>query len=118
MSRTADVPYYEQREDEVDAKLYNLWRRAKHRFTMPMRLPLEGYKGLVLILENDEWVCADKSLNDMPVIAWVDFEDQGREALHLPVKYKLNYYHYAASKIRAHTLHLMQLELENSLHDD
>ena len=118
MSRTADVPYYEQREDEVDAKLYNLWRRAKHRFTMPMRLPLEGYKGLVLIIENDEWVCADESLNDLPVIAWVDFEDQGRETLHLPVKCKLNYYHYAASKIRAHTLELMQHELENSLHED
>ena len=118
MSRTADVPYYEQREDEVDAKLYNLWRRAKHRFNMPIRLPLEGYKGLVMILENDEWVCADESLNDMPVIAWVEFEDEHRETLHMPVKCKLNYYHYAASKVRAHSLELAQTELDKRLHEN
>jgi len=116
VSRTADVPYYQQREDEVDAKLYNLWRRAKHRFTMPMRIPLEGYKGLIMILENDEWVCADENLNDMPVIAWLEFEDDHRETLHMPVKCKLNYYHYAASKVRAHSLELAQIELDKRLH--
>lgn len=70
-----------------------------------------------MILENNEWVCADERQNDMPILAWVEFNDHGRTALHLPVKCKLNYYHYAASKIRLHSLELMQIELEKLMRD-
>lgn len=118
MSRIADVPYCAQRDDEVEAKLYNLWRRAKRRFSMPLRLPLLDYPGFVMILEARAWVCADERQNDIPILAWVEFEDEGRDALHLPVKCKLNYYHFAASKVRAHSLELVQAELEKRLHDD
>ncbi|MDA3870078.1 MAG: hypothetical protein PF589_09070 [Gammaproteobacteria bacterium] len=118
MSRIADVPYCAQRNDEVEAKLYNLWRLAKRRFTMPLRLPLPDYPGFVMILEARAWVCADERQNDIPILAWVEFEDEGRDALHLPVKCKLNYYHFAASKVRAHSLQLVQAELEKRLHDD
>lgn len=118
MSRIADVPYCAQRDDEVEAKLYNLWRRAKRRFTMPLRLPLLDYPGFVMILEARAWVCADERQNDIPILAWVEFEDEGRDALHLPVKCKLNYYHFAASKVRVHSLELVQAELEKRLHDD
>ncbi|MDT8452876.1 MAG: hypothetical protein RQ936_09055 [Gammaproteobacteria bacterium] len=118
MSRIADVPYCAQRDDEVEATLYNLWRRAKRRFTMPLRLPLLDYPGFVMILEARAWVCADERQNDIPILAWVEFEDEGRDALHLPVKCKLNYYHFAASKVRAHSLELVQAELEKRLHDD
>ncbi len=118
MSRIADVPYCAQRDDVIEAKLYNLWRRAKRRFTMPLRLPLLDYPGFVMILEAHDWVCADERQNDIPILAWVEFEDEGRDALHLPVKCKLNYYHFAASKVRAHSLELVQAELEKRLHDD
>ena len=118
MSRVKDVPYYAQRDDKLDAQLYNLWRRAKMHFEMPIRLPLSDYPGFVMILEEEEWVCVDERQNDFPVLAWVEFEDQGRDTLHLPVKCKLNYYHFAASKVRAHSLELMQAELEARLHDD
>lgn len=116
MSRLDGVPYYSRQDDEVDATLYNLWRRAKLHFSLPMRLPLEGYQGLVMIVEESAWVCADETLNDIPVLAWLEFEDQSRDALHLPIKCKLNYYHHAASRIRQHTLELMQNELEKCLH--
>jgi len=118
VSRTGDVPYCAQRNVEIDAKLYNLWRRAKLHFTMPMRLPLIDYSNFVMILEEHEWVCVDERQNDLPILAWVEFEDQGRDNLHLPVKCKLNYYHFAASKIRAHSLELMQNELEKRLHEN
>ena len=116
MSRLEGIPYYSRQPDEVDAKLYNLWRRAKLHFPMPVRLPLKGYQGLVMLVEENAWVCVDETLNDIPVLAWLEFEDQGRQALHLPIKCKLNYYHHAASKIRVHTLELMQEELEKRLH--
>ncbi len=115
MSRTGDVPYFAQREDEVSAALYNLWRRAKLHFQLPIRIPLKDYYRFVMILEEHEWVCADERQNDIPILAWVEFEDKGRDALHLPVKCKLNYYHFAASKVRAHSLELMEKELENRL---
>jgi len=118
VSRIGDIPYYAQRNDEIDAKLYNLWRRAKMHFTIPMRIPLVDYSSCVMLLEKHEWVCVDERQNDLPILAWIEFEDQGRDALHLPVKCKLNYYHYAASKVRAHSLELMQDELEKRLREN
>jgi len=118
VSRVADVPFYAQRDDEVEAKLYNLWRRAKLHFPLPIRVPLIDYPHMTMVLEEHEWVCVDDANNDLPVLAWVAFEDHGRDALHQPVKCKLNYYHFAASKVRAHSLELMQEELEKRLKDD
>jgi hypothetical protein len=118
MSRVGDIPPLAQRSFEIDAKLYNLWRRAKFHLTMPMRLPLEGFSSFAMLLEEHAWVCVDERQNDLPILAWVEFEDQGRDNLHLPVKCKLNYYHFAASKIRAHSLELMQNELQKRLHEN
>ncbi|WP_456377428.1 hypothetical protein [Thiolapillus sp.] len=115
MSRIRDVPYYAQRDDEVSAKLYNLWRRAKLHFPCPIRFPLPDCPGMVMILEEREWVCADERQNDLPVLAWVEFADQGRDALHQPVRCKLNYYHFAASRMRARALASMGSILEGFL---
>jgi hypothetical protein len=49
------------------------------------------------------------------VLAWVEFEDQHRDALHVPVKCKLNHYHFAASRVRATSLELMETALEQKL---
>ena len=70
---------------------------------------------MVMILEEREWVCANGLQNDLPVLAWVEFEDQGRDALHEPVRCKLNYYHFAASKMRARALISMENILEEYL---
>lgn len=118
MSRVGDVPIYEQRKDQVTAKLYNLWRRAKLHFTLPIRLPLTDTQGFVMLVEQHELVCVNELQNDLPVLAWVDFEDKGRDALHEPVKCKLNYYHFAATKIRAQALEVMEQSLDQRLHDE
>ncbi len=118
MNRIRDVPVYAQRDDEVTAKLYNLWRRAKLHHPCPMRISLPSYPGMVILLEEREWICANERQGDLPVLAWMAFEDQGRDALHEPVKCKLNYYHVAASKLRGAALRLMEEKLEHSLHDD
>lgn len=117
MSRVVDIPYLAQRHYEVDAKLYNLWRRAKRHLHMPLRLPLEGYSSFVMLLEEQAWICVDERQNDLPILAWLEFEDKGRNALHLPVTCKLNYYHFAASRVRVRSLELMQLELDKRLHE-
>lgn len=116
MSRVDEMPVYEQYTVEVSAKLYNLWRRAKLHFTCPIQFSLQGYRGLVMILDENEWLCADERQYDFPVICWINFADHGRDALHLPVSCTLNYYHFAAHKIRGQVLELMEQELENMLH--
>jgi hypothetical protein len=115
LSRVGDVPVYAQRDDQVSAKLYNLWRRAKLHFPLPIRIPLECFRGLVMVLEEHEWVCVNEPENDLPVLAWVEFQDQGRDAIHTPVKCKLNHYHFAASKVRAGSLKIMEKTLEEKL---
>jgi len=52
----------------------------------------------------------------LPVICWNEFDDYGRATLHTPVKCNMNYYHFAAEKIRDRVLDLMQQELEHRLH--
>ncbi|MCP3848837.1 MAG: hypothetical protein GY694_01175 [Gammaproteobacteria bacterium] len=112
MSRVVDMPVYEQRNIEISASLYNLWRRAKLHAPQPIRFPLEGYRGLVMILDHDEWLCADETQNDLPVVCWHKFEAQGRDALHLPIQCSRNYYHFAAEKIQQSVLKLMAEHLE------
>lgn len=118
VSRVDDVPVYEQRGDVIEANLYNLWRRAKLRFATPLRLEFDELPGIALILERSEWACVNVQQNDLPLLAWVEFEDQGRDSLHTPVPCKLNYYHYAASKYRGRVLQLMATALERQLHED
>lgn len=113
MSRVADVPVFAQRDATVEAALYNLWRRARRHLKLPLRIDIPGpHNNAVLVLEEREWVCVDESNNDLPLLAWVDFQDRGRDALHLPVECSLNYYHYAASRLRKPALETMRVELE------
>lgn len=118
MSRIADVPALTQRDAEVTAVLYNLSRRAKLHFGTPIRISLPAFPGFTMVVEDYVWVCVDERQNDLPVLAWVDFEDEGRDALHVPVKCKLNFYHFAASKVRAYALDFMLENLELRLHED
>jgi len=117
VSRVGDVPVYEQRDDEVEASLYNLWRRAKLHLTLPIRLDVPKYRGIAMLLEEDCWICVDERNNDLPLLAWVAFEDKGRDTLHTPVKCKLNYYHYAATRLRLPVLEWMGEELKRRLQE-
>jgi len=115
MSRVGEVPCYAQRPEQLDAALYNLWRRARSRGILPLRIPLPEQAGVVMIVEERELICANARQNDLPILAWVEFEDRHRSALHTPVPCKLNYYHFAASRYRARALAAMAEELERRL---
>ena len=115
MSRIEDVPIYEQRDELVSAKLFNLWRRARQHLTLPLRLDITALKGIEMIVDDGSWICVNTRQNDLPVIAWIDFDFQGRTALHEPVACKLNYYHYAAARLRAEVLQALEQELQQRL---
>lgn len=115
MSRIGDVPFYSRQDDHIDARLYNAWRRAKLRHKIPMRLPLKGLRGLTMLVETHNLVCVHETQNDLPIIAWVEFEDNQRDSLHLPIKCKRYHYHFAAEKIREQVLALTLAGLEACL---
>lgn len=106
-TRIGDLPVFAARPERIEAPLYNLWRRARRRFGCPLNLELPGMKEMALVLDDEAWVVVDRRQFDVPVLAWVDFEDQGRDSLHAPVACTLNYYHYMASQLRARVLDLM-----------
>jgi len=115
MSRVPEMPIFQQQKVEVAAKVYNLWRRARLHMKFPIRFALRDFRGLVMILDKNEWLCADETNNDFPVLCWLEFDDHGRDALHVPVQCTLNYYHFAADKIELQVLQLMQETLEQML---
>jgi hypothetical protein len=106
------MPVYASRPCELDAAQYNLWRRARLHLGSPLRLSMPGLKQMVLILEDDSWVVVDENQYDLPVLAWVKFQDSHRDNLHKPVPCTLNYYHYMASSVRGKVLARMSETLE------
>lgn len=112
-TRTRDLPVYAARPDRIEARRYNLWRLARRRFGKSLRLPLSGVSGMELIMEDREWVVVDTRQADLPVLAWVDFD--GRSTLHEPVGCTLNYYHFAATRLRAEVLEIMEQALAEKL---
>ncbi len=113
--RLAQMPIMAQRAETIDASIYNIWRRARTRWGSPIRLALPELKHIDLVLSDTYWVCVDRVQYDAPVLAWIAFEDHERSAVHLPIACKLNYYHFAASAVRAKTLKLMEQELGERL---
>jgi len=114
-TRIDTMPVYASRLDRVSASQYNLWRRARLHLPMPLRIELSELKSLALIVEQDCWVVVDPRQYDLPVLAWVKFQDQGRSDLHTPVPCTLNYYHFMASQLRSRVLVLMEQHLEEYL---
>ena len=102
------MPVMAQRPDRIEARHYNIWRRARRRWGSPIRIALPGLTGMEMVLADAWWVCLDRTRHDVPVLAWVEMQDTPRTTLHLDIPCKLNYYHFAASAIRARSLALME----------
>lgn len=92
-SRLDDIPVYEQRPLAVAASDYNRVQIALKRLGAPLQLSLPGLRSLELVLEHDSWIVIDASLNEIPVIAWTDFQVEHRANLHEPVPCRLKIYH-------------------------
>jgi hypothetical protein len=98
-SRLREVPALKVMDSVVAAKHYNRVRLALARLENPLRFPLPHLRGLDMLLTREEWVCVDRTLNDLPVLAWTDFQVADRMALHAPVSCRLRFYHAYAGLI-------------------
>ena len=121
-TRHDEVPQLGARPGKVDAIFYNHVQTALKQLGNQIRLKIPKLKHLDLILQKDAWIIVDITLNDVPVVAWTNFEIKGRTSLHEPIQCEIRFFHYAASMILNRTLEAMELMLgellEQELHDE
>lgn len=98
-SRLDDVPVLRSEPFQVAARHYNRLRLALLRLGGPLRIALPKLRHLDLIVTNDAWICVDRLLYDLPVVAWTDFARAGRSALHEPVACTLRVFHAHADLV-------------------
>jgi hypothetical protein len=109
--RLDDIPVYELIESSITAANYNLVQIAFKRLGEPVCIPLAGLRRLELILDGDAWIVVDHDMNDIPILAWTDFQVEGRSALHESVPCQLKTYHMHAHVILERVTEFMEQEL-------
>lgn len=117
-TRHLEIPVYEFRQTELDATLYNAVRLGLKRIDSTIRLQLTGLRTLELILQDDAWIVVDRALNDMPVIAWSQFERSDELSLHQPIQCGLRLFHIHATLVLERILDETQQTLESLIHQD
>ena len=109
-----DIPVYSTSQSSVSAEHYNLVQIALKRLGSPIRLELPKLRTLDFLIDEETWIIIDRSLNDIPVIAWLDFETKNR-SLHAPLACTLNTYHAHANIIQPRVIEAMTLLLGEKL---
>lgn len=111
-TRHTEIPVFEIRHGWIEARVFNQVCALLRRQSADMRIPLEGFQDLELILQKDAWIVVEKSLNDTPVVAWVDFEIRHRRDLHLPLPCRIKLYHVNAGRLAKQVLKQLQQWLQ------
>jgi len=114
-SRIDDVPKLKTETTWIDGSIYNQARLALLRLDDPLRIKLPGLRGMDILMDGQAWVCVDRSLYDLPVLAWTDFVPGDRDTLQAPVECTLYFYHIHADLIGDTILEAVHRELTNRL---
>ena len=109
-----DIPIYESCQTTIPAEIFNLTRIALKRLNPSLHINLPKLRSLELIIDEETWIVVDSRLNDIPVMAWLDFQTRDR-ALHEAVTCQLNLYHVHAKLIHDRVLESMVLILGEML---
>ena len=117
-TRHDELPQLSARAGKVDALYYNHVQTALKQLGNQIRLTIPKLKHLDLIIQKDAWIIVDVVLNDVPVVAWTNFETKGRDSLHEPIQCEIRFFHYAASMILNRTLEAMELMLGEVLEQE
>jgi hypothetical protein len=114
-TRHDEVLILNRRPGDVDASYFNQAQTALKRIGQQIRFKIPTLNHLDLIVQEDAWIVVDRVLNDIPVVAWTDFQTEGRDNLHRPVACEIRLYHFAARMILKTTLDSMEDILGQSL---
>ncbi|MDH3949043.1 MAG: hypothetical protein OEU74_08785 [Gammaproteobacteria bacterium] len=114
-TRHDEVPQLASRKGKVKALYYNHVQTALKSLGPQIRLKIPKLKHLDLIIQKDAWIIVDTVLNDIPVVAWMNFETEQRDNLHEPIQCEIRFFHFAASMVLNRTLEAMELMLGEQL---
>ena len=114
-TRHNEVLILDRRPGNVDANYFNQARTALKRIGQQIRFKIPTLNHLDLIVQQDAWIIVDRVLNDIPVVAWTDFQTEGRNNLHEPIACEIRLYHFAARMVLKTTLDAMEDILGQSL---
>ena len=114
-TRHNEVLILDRRPGDVDANYFNQAHTALKRIGQQIRFKIPTLNHLDLIVQEDAWIVVDRVLNDIPVVAWADFQTDGRDNLYKPVACEIRLYHFAARMILRTTLDSMEDILGQSL---
>lgn len=115
-ARHLDVPTMAIRPNrKVDARYYNHVQTALKKLGPEIRIRPTGLKHLDLIIQKDAWIVVDRVLNDVPVVAWMNFQVHHRDSLHEPINCEIRIWHALASMIMTKTLQAMDQMLDHEL---
>jgi hypothetical protein len=112
-SRLSDIPTLKSLPDSVSAARFNRVRLALSRLENPLRIELPGLRSMDFILENQVWAIVDRNHNDIPIVAWTDFEP--RTTLYQPIPCTMRIYHLHAGAIVDQALQKLDTILETRL---
>ncbi|MFO8154900.1 MAG: hypothetical protein ACQERR_05145 [Pseudomonadota bacterium] len=99
MYRLWDLPTYRTMETGMALERFHCLRLFLLRAGEPRILDLRGLRSLGLLLEDEAWVCIDRTMNDLPVAAWTHFRRPASLAPGEQVTCQLHHYHSHASLI-------------------
>lgn len=114
-TRHNEVQFLDKWPGSVNADYFNQAQIALKRTRQIARFKIPTLNHLDLIVQNDAWIVVDRVLNDLPVVAWTDFETQGRDNLHEPIACEIRIYHFAARMVLKTTLDAMKDILAQSI---
>jgi len=114
-SRLNDIPILKSVPTYIESRHYNRIRIGIDRLGPPLRVELLNLRGLDLVADNEAWVCVDRTMNDLPILAWTDFEVSKRTSLIEAVGCRLNFYHSHADLICGSVLSIVYRSTCNKL---
>jgi hypothetical protein len=114
-SRLSDVPILKTTPTFIESMYYNRVRIALSRIDNPLRIELINLRGLDIVIDDEVWACVDRTLNDLPIFAWTDFEAGARNNLFEPIACRLRFYHNHADLICGTVLDLVNRNLDARL---
>jgi len=116
-SKLENLPCYSRYRAKIEAPVFNRIKLAQIRQGQgkmhTLRLRLDALRHLDLLVDDETWICVDRDQNDIPVIAWLDFNTSHRQELHKAIECDIYSYHAYAEMIEQRVLKYALQSLEH-----
>ena len=106
---------YQVSDAKIGASDFNAIRLGILRLGSPLSFNLDVIKGLRCVLDDHAWIFMDRFVNDMPLLAWMNFESRG--ALNETIPCELRLYHFKAGLLVDMALDALQDAIDEQLRE-